>query len=384
VKALALALPLVIACGPPTASTPTTPPPMAGSGSAVVTIDAAAATQDEQLAAIQKAMNELYPAAQACWAAVAVERFDIEGELAAQIDIAQAGAKATFIRDTTKSPKLAACVTGLLEHYPWAPPLAGQSIQLPFKFTAPEGQSVIDRRFVPFAGQGKVSIAVLLDENNTGNAAVSMFEVAIAAGGTTGMRSATRAELWYFLGDGEVSGFGPKGKTAVHKGDMIYAPQGSAREVSAAADMHAVVIVAPGGREGTARAGALPTPEVTSVRSAPQAPFVILHADAKPYDMHRIFVEPATVPYAILSASEAELPAGLAIKEHVHAKETEVLYILDGEGTMTIGGLELAIGPTSVVQVPPNTKHAFTAKRAVRALQIYTPAGPEQRFKGKS
>ena len=85
----------------------------------------------------------------------------------------------------------------------------------------------------------------------------------------------------------------------------------------------------------------------------------------------------------VLSASEAELPAGLAIKEHVHAKETELLYILEGDGTMTIGGVELAITPTSVVQVPPNTKHAFTAKRAVKALQIYTPAGPEQRFKGK-
>jgi quercetin dioxygenase-like cupin family protein len=99
--------------------------------------------------------------------------------------------------------------------------------------------------------------------------------------------------------------------------------------------------------------------------------------------MHRIFVEPATLPYAVLSASEAELPAGLAIKEHVHAKETEALYILDGEGTMTVGGVEVAVGPTSVIQIPPNTKHAFTAKRAVRALQIYTPAGPEQRFKGK-
>jgi hypothetical protein len=28
-----------------------------------------------------------------------------------------------------------------------------------------------------------------------------------------------------------------------------------------------------------------------------------------------------------------------------------------------------------------NTKPAFTATAEVRALQIYTPAGPEQRFK---
>jgi hypothetical protein len=34
-----------------------------------------------------------------------------------------------------------------------------------------------------------------------------------------------------------------------------------------------------------------------------------------------------------------------------------------------------------VVQIPPNTPHAFTASAAVRAVQVYTPAGPEQRFK---
>ena len=41
---------------------------------------------------------------------------------------------------------------------------------------------MIDCRLVAFAGQGAVSVGVLLDENNTGNRAVSMFEVKIAAG----------------------------------------------------------------------------------------------------------------------------------------------------------------------------------------------------------
>jgi hypothetical protein len=41
----------------------------------------------------------------------------------------------------------------------------------------------------------------------------------------------------------------------------------------------------------------------------------------------------------------------------------------------------VAVTPTSVIQIPPNTKHAFAATAAVRAVQVYTPAGPEQRFK---
>jgi len=34
-----------------------------------------------------------------------------------------------------------------------------------------------------------------------------------------------------------------------------------------------------------------------------------------------------------------------------------------------------------VIQIPPNTKHAFAASADFRAIQVYTPAGPEQRFK---
>ncbi len=75
------------------------------------------------------------------------------------------------------------------------------------------------------------------------------------------------------------------------------------------------------------------------------------------------------------------LPAGATVAEHVHAKETELLYMLDCAGTMTVNGVALAITPTTVVQIPAGAKHAFTATTACRAVQVYTPAGPEQRFK---
>jgi len=34
-----------------------------------------------------------------------------------------------------------------------------------------------------------------------------------------------------------------------------------------------------------------------------------------------------------------------------------------------------------VIQIPAGVEHAFTANAATRALQLYTPPGPEQRFK---
>jgi quercetin dioxygenase-like cupin family protein len=270
----------------------------------------------------------------------------------------------------------------VLQSYPWAPPLRGQSIQLPFKFRAPDGQSVIDRKLVAWNGQGKVSVAVLLDSSNTGNDDASMFELAVQAGGSTGMRTAERSELWFFLGPATIGAVGAQGKRPVAAGDMAYVPKGGAREVIAgAADVHAVLVMFPGGREGAARAGALPTPELNAVLSAPMGAQLLPAVKAKTYGPVLIYAEPAITNDKAFAASVLTLAKGATVPEHVHQNETEMLYILAGSGTLTVAGVQLAVTPSSVVQVPPATKHSFTATADVRALQIYTPAGPEQRFK---
>ena len=365
---------VLAACrGPSTsAAPPPAPPPVAKATPDAAT--APAATDDEKLAAIQKAMNELHAASQQCWAAAATERFDIAGDVVLDIDIG-APTKASIVRDTAQNQKLAACLIDLMTGYRWAPPLAGQSIELPFQFKAPDSQNTIDRQLCPWKGQGKVSVAVLLDQANSGNDAASMLEVAIAAGGTTGMRQTERTELWYFLGPATVGG------KPVAAGDMVYVPKNGAREISAGtADVHAVLVVVPGGHEGSARAGALPTREVIAQKSL-QGPTILLAAKAKTFGPATIYADESIIHDKTLAASVLGLPAGANVAEHVHANETEMLYMLEGGGTMTVAGTQLAVTPSSVVQVPKNTKHAFAASDAVRAVQIYTPAGPEQRFK---
>jgi quercetin dioxygenase-like cupin family protein len=373
---LAAVLALAACPGGKPAPAPTTPPPVA----TPTPVDAPEASEEERLAAIQKAMNELDEAAQGCWAVVATERFDIEGDVSVLIDIGQGTASASIATNTTRSDKLGACLTALMSNYRWAPPLYGQAIQLPFKFRAPtDGQNVIDRRLVAANGQGGVSVAVLLDDANSGNDAASMFELAVQANGTTGMRIAERTELWYLLGPARLRFPGGRMKELA-AGDMLYAPKGVGRElIASAGDVRAVIVVVPGGKEGSARAGALPTP-LDQRGSAPGAR-PLPASVAKTYGPATIYAEPATIPDKALSASVLKLAKGATVAEHVHANETEMLYILEGSGTMTVNGVQLAVTPTSVVQIPPNTKHAFTASAEVRAVQIYTPAGPEQRFK---
>ena len=399
-RALAVAAAALAGCPAPEPARPVLPSP--GLGSSAVAdaapapaADAAEAPEEERLAAIQKAMNELDEGAQECWAAAATDRFDLAGELVARIAIGRPQTRVTFVRNTTGSGKLAGCMLMVLAAYRWAPPLDGQTIQLPFRFRAPDGQNVIDRRMVVQSVQGKVAVSVLLDEQNTGNGAASMFAVAIEAGGATGMRIAERSELWYFLRPVAVGAPGAARPRAVAAGDMMYVPAGAARDVIAVPpespktdalnSPHAVVVIAPGGREGAARAGALPTPELTRNRAAVAGP-VHLPASAarrypRPAGAVTIFAEPATTRAKDLAATIIELPKGGAIPEHVHAGESELLFLLAGSGTMTVKGVPLAVLSTTVVQIPPSTPHAFSAAEDVRAVQIYTPAGPEQRFK---
>ncbi len=369
------------ACSQP-APEPVKPTPVDPVAPATVPVDAPPISQEEKLAAIQKAMNELGEAAQGCWAVAATDRFDIEGELTVMIEIEAIASKATVVTDTARNAKLSTCVTKLLGAYRWAPPLHGEAIQLPFKFRAPDGQSVIDRQLVEWHGQQGTSVAVLLDENNTGNGDASLFELAIDANSTTGWRKAERFELWYFLTPTQLQS--PTTSKAVYRqieaGDMMVVPAGGIRQLRAPGDRgaRAVVVMVPGGREGTARAGALPTPNAEPAKTTQK---VLQRGDAKTYGPATIFLDAALLKGAPLSASILELAANAKVAEHVHAKETEVLYVLEGSGTMTINGQAVAVTPTSVIQIPPNTKHAFVATTAVRALQIYTPSGPEQRFK---
>src|SRR5690348_15977730 len=82
-----------------------------------------------------------------------------------------------------------------------------------------------------------------------------------------------------------------------------------------------------------------------------------------------------------VALSVLELDAGAAVPAHVHADESEMLYVMDGVGSMVIDGVTLPVTDTTVVQIPKGIEHQATVTTAMRAIQLYTPGGPEQRFK---
>src|SRR5262249_26306279 len=82
-----------------------------------------------------------------------------------------------------------------------------------------------------------------------------------------------------------------------------------------------------------------------------------------------------------------KMSAESAVAPHQHANEWEHMAILQGDGDFLIGtGAEEHTTHASdglVVSVPKGARHQWrpSQKRDFLGIQVYTPPGPEQRFK---
>ena len=131
---------------------------------------------------------------------------------------------------------------------------------------------------------------------------------------------------------------------------------------------------------------------ITSVVSAQEAP-----EDATPnvFEVGDTFTAPSgltTVELFINTVSAVETPAALSVltigpgatvPEHMHEGSVELLYIVEGGGTMTVAGIAQAVTAGSAVYIPADTLHAYTndANQTTRAVQVYVGPGPEARFR---
>lgn len=75
---------------------------------------------------------------------------------------------------------------------------------------------------------------------------------------------------------------------------------------------------------------------------------------------------------------------GTKVPRHRHKTSAELLYILEGQGQMTLGKRRFRVHAGMAIYIPPNTEHSVvvdTRVQSLKALQVYAAPGPEQRFK---
>jgi quercetin dioxygenase-like cupin family protein len=79
---------------------------------------------------------------------------------------------------------------------------------------------------------------------------------------------------------------------------------------------------------------------------------------------------------------EALVPPGGGPPPHVHSREEEGFYILEGEITFQVGDKRLVAGPGVFANMPVGTPHAFKneSNKSARMLISVAPAGLERMF----
>jgi quercetin dioxygenase-like cupin family protein len=79
---------------------------------------------------------------------------------------------------------------------------------------------------------------------------------------------------------------------------------------------------------------------------------------------------------------EALVPPGGGPPPHVHSREVEAFYVLEGENTFQIGSEQLVATAGMFVSMPIGCEHAFrnASDRPARMLIEVVPAGLEQMF----
>lgn len=87
----------------------------------------------------------------------------------------------------------------------------------------------------------------------------------------------------------------------------------------------------------------------------------------------------SALPFS-LTLLESDAPAHIAT--HAHERSWENLLVLEGLGDLELRGHSYPIEGGESLHIAPRIRHGYVARGQTRfvALQLYTPAGPEQRF----
>jgi mannose-6-phosphate isomerase-like protein (cupin superfamily) len=84
---------------------------------------------------------------------------------------------------------------------------------------------------------------------------------------------------------------------------------------------------------------------------------------------------PGSSPVNGFSVAEALVGPGQETEAHMHRQSQEVYYVLEGTGTMRLGGQSLSIGEGDSILIKPGTVHNIknTGGDALRVLCICCP-----------
>ena len=322
-------------------------------------------------AAMGKRVQDLLHAHQAdVFGCVAQATGAVKGEMLVRVMIGpdQHAAKADVLKDQTGVPSLAPCLQAKMQKWDLTSLQAAQGDQVvfPLAFKPEPLQKGEKRMLVPMSAQETSGPQrFLIDDESIGEAplaSVAMLTLPANATAPAKTRKDEAEEMVIYVLDGGVK----IGADTLKAGDALWLGAHTDRAAMTPADKKPVKLL-----EIRAHGDGL-------------GQKVVKGADAKSY---KIAGGKASVKLLLdgsgakLAVDEIDAEPGATIASHKHAHEDEELFFVSGRSTTTVGKTTYETAPGDAMRIPANVAHTMKVTEPLKTIQIYAPAGPEQRFK---
>lgn len=372
-------------------------------------------TEEQRISrALQSALEKHGPDVNRCFEKALADTLDVSGKVELAVDVGEEGkvTRAVPLEHTATSPVLLACLSESATGWIMSGVAAGTTVIVPLAFEGQMAQFSIKTSDAPDRGpsaakKGKgrapaFSVRVLVDEATMHARQASLSLLTVAPANRIAMHKHPGAEVLY-IKKGRARVLGPRGVNpeVLPEGTAIFIPAGMPHAIEnmvRTAPVEILQIFAPLGPERVYRdpndekgRAAFDVIRNLATATTPEgARFAVESFDrATVYKQAggkvrvHLFFDPATSDSRDVALSIVEFEPGAEIPRHAHDGSAEILYILSGAGQLQIGSDKLAFKAEQAIHIPEGQPHAakFTGPEKTTALQVYAPAGPEQRFK---
>jgi len=377
-------------------------------------------TEEQRVSrALQAALEKHGGDVNRCFEKALADTLDVSGKVELAVDVGEEGkvTRAIPLEHSASSPVLLACLSESATTWTIPGVVAGTTVILPLSFEGQMAQFSIKAADAPERGPGAAkgakgkaakgpspafTVKVLVDEATMHARQASLSLLTVAPANRIAMHKHPGAEVLY-VKKGRARVLGPTGVNPelLTEGMAIFIPAGMPHVIEnmvRSAEVEILQVFAPLGPERVyrdptdakgreafdvirdARKAKVPAGARFAVDSFDKAT-VYPQAGGK-IKVHLLF-DPGSTDSDAVALSVVEFESGAEIPRHTHDSSAEILYVLSGSGTLTIGSDKLAFGAAQAIHLPEGQPHAakFTGGEKTVALQFYAPAGPEQRFK---
>jgi quercetin dioxygenase-like cupin family protein len=354
-----------------------------------------------------------------CFEKALADSMEVAGKIELAVDVGAEGkvTKTAPALDEAGSPVLVACLQTAAETWSFAGIDPGSTVIVPLAFEGQAAQFAIKAADAPDHGPGAgkaakagkpsapapFSVKLLVDEKTMHARQASLSMLTVSPASRIAMHKHPVVEILYVLkGHARILSLPGTPPEKLDEGMAIFIPAGAPHVIENMGRQTPVVLLDyfvpmgpervyrdptdPAGRAGFevihgtgAPAGAAPPPIKWAVATASKVePITIANGKARVRKLLTPEVTGSSAAY--LGILEAD--PGLEIPRHLHPQSAEILYVVQGGGGLNIGLEPVPFGPNTAVHVPENQPHsvAFSGPDKTIMIQLYAPAGPEQRF----